>query len=199
MEQQSKLRNVRTGAVAALVGAFAFTACGDGGDGESGEETDPGPGYGVETEEEESPPAEDDADDGNGDDGGEWDAESDRIGLAETSLGSVIVDDDERTLYLFTADEGGESTCYDQCAENWPPLLVEEGDDDAPVVDVGEGLDASLVGSVERDDGSEQVTYNGHPLYYWINDAAPGDVDGQGVNDVWYVLDAEGEAVTTSG
>ncbi len=112
------------------------------------------------------------------------------IDLGDTSLGTVLVDAEGVTLYMFDSDtQGGESTCYDQCATAWPPLVTDE----AP--GVGEGLDAALLGTVERTDGSMQVTYDGWPLYYWAQDAGPGDVHGQGVNDVWWVLDPEGVPV----
>lgn len=107
--------------------------------------------------------------------------------VADSSLGSILVDRDGNTLYLFTPDEQGESVCYDQCEANWPPLVGE--------VEAGDGVNGSLLGLAPRQDGSEQVTYNGWPLYYFANDAAPGDVNGQGVNDVWYVVSPEGDAI----
>lgn len=113
------------------------------------------------------------------------------VDLASTTLGDVLVGPDGRTLYMFDPDKQGASTCYDQCATAWPPLTV-EGDPAA-----GEGLDASLVGTTERTDGTVQVTYDGWPLYYWAKDTKAGDVTGQAVNDVWWVLDAAGAPVRT--
>lgn len=105
-------------------------------------------------------------------------------------VGAYLTDAEGRSLYLFTRDEqGGPSTCYEQCAENWPPLII-EGDAEA-----GEGTDASLLGTVVRDDGSTQVTYHGWPLYYFARDEAPGDRAGQGVGEVWYLVSPEGEAI----
>lgn len=104
-------------------------------------------------------------------------------------LGSFLVDADGMTLYLFTKDTEGESTCYDDCASAWPPLLT--GGEAA----AGEGVDASLLGTTERTDGTTQVTYGGWPLYYWVKDAAPGDTTGQDVGEVWYVVSPAGEAV----
>jgi predicted lipoprotein with Yx(FWY)xxD motif len=124
-----------------------------------------------------------DDDGGGAEDGGEGAA----ISLAETSLGSAVVDAEGMTLYLFVPDGQGESTCYDDCEANWPPLTG--------AASAGEGLDESLLGSVERTDGTTQVTYNGWPLYYFANDAAAGDVNGQGVNDVWFAVDAGGNAI----
>src|SRR5215211_2019740 len=107
------------------------------------------------------------------------------------ALGSFLVDDKGMTLYLFTKDTPDTSNCYEKCATAWPPLLT-TGD---PVA--GEGVDASLLGTTTRTDGTVQVTYNGWPLYYYEKDQAPGDVVGQDVGDVWFVVSATGEQVTT--
>lgn len=106
-------------------------------------------------------------------------------------FGEILVGPDDMTLYNFDEDTkgGNASECYDDCAANWPPLIV---DDDDPVA--GEGVTASLA-TIERDDGSVQVTANGWPLYYFAADEEPGDVAGQGVNDVWWVLDPDGEPI----
>lgn len=112
------------------------------------------------------------------------------VGLGSTSLGDVLVDADGLTLYMYDNDtQGSDSTCYDQCASAWPPLLT-EGD---PVP--GDGLDAAMLGTAERTDGTTQVTYGGWPLYYWAQDATAGDVNGQGVNGVWWVLGADGQPI----
>lgn len=110
------------------------------------------------------------------------------LALADSSVGTVLVDSQGMSLYLFSPDNQGESTCYDACADNWPALVV-DGD-----ITVGEGLDASLVGTVTRTDGSTQVTYGGWPLYYFARDSKPGDTNGQGVSDVWFLLNADGSA-----
>ncbi|MCB2176940.1 MAG: hypothetical protein KQH57_14100 [Actinomycetales bacterium] len=112
------------------------------------------------------------------------------VQVGSTSLGDVLVDQAGMTLYMFDKDtQGGPSTCYDQCASAWPPLLT----DGAPAA--GTGADDGKLGTVERTDGATQVTYDGWPLYYWAQDAKPGDVNGQGVNDVWWVLDADGTPI----
>jgi predicted lipoprotein with Yx(FWY)xxD motif len=110
------------------------------------------------------------------------------VQLADSDLGQILVASDGMTLYLFEVDEGDTSTCYDDCAATWPALV-----DDAPTA--GDGVDESLLGTTERDDGDVQVTYAGHPLYFYAPDEAPGDTLGQEVGDVWYVVDAEGAAV----
>ena len=91
------------------------------------------------------------------------------------------------TLYLFTKDTPNTSNCTGQCLMAWPPLLGKPT--------AGQGVDASKLGSFQRADGSTQASYNGWPLYYWQQDAKPGDVTGQDVNGVWYVLDRNGAAV----
>jgi predicted lipoprotein with Yx(FWY)xxD motif len=106
-------------------------------------------------------------------------------------LGSFLLDDKGMTLYLFTKDTPNTSTCYDKCATAWPPLLTTG----APVA--GEGVDASKFGTTTRTDGTVQVTYNGWPLYYYAKDKAPGDVVGQDVGGVWYVVSVAGDKVTT--
>ncbi len=110
------------------------------------------------------------------------------VELAETSLGTVLVSGG-MTLYGFTPDAQGPSVCNDDCAEAWPALVV----DGAP--SVGDGLDASLFGTAERADGSLQATIDGWPLYFFAGDTAVGDTNGQGVNEVWWVVDASGALV----
>ncbi len=107
------------------------------------------------------------------------------------TLGSFLVDAKGMTLYLFTKDTPNTSVCYDKCATAWPPLLTTG----APAV--GEGVDGSKLGTTTRTDGSTQVTYNGWPLYYYAKDKAPGDVTGQDVGSVWYVVSAAGDKITS--
>jgi len=109
------------------------------------------------------------------------------ISTAETDLGTILVDGNGMTLYLFTNDSPGETVCYDDCAALWPPVPG-----DTPV---DPSLDASMFGTIERDDGGSQLTVNDQPLYLYEPDTSPGDVTGQGVGGVWFVLDANGEMV----
>lgn len=111
------------------------------------------------------------------------------VEVADSSLGEILVDAEGLSLYMFDPDEQGESTCYEDCEAAWPPLLV-EGD---PVA--GDNVDESLLGTTEREDGTSQVTYNDWPLYYWARDEAAGDVTGQAVNDVWWVVGPDGEPI----
>lgn len=104
-------------------------------------------------------------------------------------LGSFLVDDKGMTLYLFTKDTPNTTVCYDKCATAWPPLLTTG----APVG--GAGVDASKLGTTNRTDGTSQVTYNGWPLYYYAKDKAAGDIVGQDVGNVWFVISPAGDKV----
>jgi predicted lipoprotein with Yx(FWY)xxD motif len=112
------------------------------------------------------------------------------VEVASSDFGDILVGANGMTLYMFDPDEGGDSTCYDECEENWPPLVLEDGEPAG-----AEGVDAALLGTTERDDGSIQVTYNNWPLYFWANDEAPGDTTGQAVGDVWWVIGPDGEPI----
>jgi len=107
---------------------------------------------------------------------------------ADSSLGEIVVDGAGITVYMFDDDTQGatSSSCSGQCAANWPAVTVES---EAPEV---EGVTGE-VGTITGTDGALQLTLNGWPLYYFIGDVAAGDVNGQGVNEVWWVLTAEGE------
>jgi predicted lipoprotein with Yx(FWY)xxD motif len=111
------------------------------------------------------------------------------VALASTSLGTVLVGVDGLTLYVFTADAGGTSTCYDQCAATWPPLTS----DTAPAL--GDGLSAADFGTTTRTDGSKQITFHGMPLYYYAGDKAAGDTNGQGLLGKWFVVDGQGQMI----
>ena len=113
------------------------------------------------------------------------------VSTADTDLGAILVGPDGFTLYVFTPDNGGDSTCYGDCAAIWPPV---PGDTPS-----GPGVDASMFGTTTRDDGTEQLTVNGWPLYRFTPDSAPGDVNGQGIEGVWFVVDASGEMVVGLG
>ena len=111
---------------------------------------------------------------------------------ATGKLGQILVDGSGRTLYLFEADKGTSSTCYSACATYWPPLLT----NGAPVA--GSGVNETLLGTTQRTDGTVEVTYNGHPLYFVVTDHNPGDATGQDVNNFgapWYVLGPDGNKI----
>lgn len=111
------------------------------------------------------------------------------LAAAETDLGSILVDGDGRTLYQFLNDDAGTSTCTGDCAERWPPFEA-TGEVET------DGVEADLVGTMVRADGTEQVTYASMPLYHFAGDAGPGDTSGQGVGGVWYVVGPDGEPIT---
>ncbi|MGH9246185.1 MAG: COG4315 family predicted lipoprotein [Acidimicrobiales bacterium] len=111
------------------------------------------------------------------------------VDVGDTSLGQVLVDGTGRTLYVFGNDQPGVSNCEGGCLDNWPPATVEEG------FAVGPGLDQAQFGTITRSDGTVQLAVNDLPLYLFANDAAPGDVDGQGVGDVWWVVAPDGTPI----
>ncbi|MBX6386726.1 MAG: hypothetical protein IRZ07_27740 [Microbispora sp.] len=113
-----------------------------------------------------------------------------RIDAAPTSLGSVLVGVEGRTVYLFTKDKGGTSACTQACAAAWPPVLT------VGAPQAGTGVRANLLGTIHREDGTTQVTYNKHPLYYYAKDQKAGDVLGHALKDFggeWYAVTPEGK------
>jgi predicted lipoprotein with Yx(FWY)xxD motif len=112
---------------------------------------------------------------------------ADGVHTADSDLGTILVDAEGFTLYVFTNDTGGESACYEGCADTWPPVPGDTA--------IGSDLDASLFGTTARTDGTEQLTVNGQPLYRYTPDAAPGDTNGQGVGGVWFVVGADGNMI----
>lgn len=143
-------------------GALLFAACG-------GDEDETPAGGGQEQSQDEAPAT---------------------VELESSDLGDILVDAEGNTLYMFMPDqEGGEPTCYDDCAESWPAFEA------TGELTAGEGLDQSLLASAERTDGTTQVSYNDLPLYYFSGDETAGDTNGQGLNDVWWVMSADGEPI----
>ena len=116
------------------------------------------------------------------------------VRVTNTRLGKILVNAAGRTLYLFGADVGTASACAGPCAVAWPPLLTHA----TPAA--GSGVNATLIGTTKRSDGTEQVTYNGHPLYLFVKDKKAGQTAGQGVNAFggpWYVLSPAGNEITS--
>jgi predicted lipoprotein with Yx(FWY)xxD motif len=111
---------------------------------------------------------------------------------ANSEHGNILTGPNGMTVYTFSNDTEGTSACYDQCATNWPPVLV----DSADALLAGFGVTGEL-GTTERTDGTLQVTYNGMPLYYFAADAARGDTTGHARGDVWWVVPAEAMAEAT--
>jgi predicted lipoprotein with Yx(FWY)xxD motif len=109
------------------------------------------------------------------------------IHTSETDLGTILVDGDGFTLYVFTVDTEGVSTCFEGCADVWPPVAAES--------EIASGLDASIFGSAPRPGEADQLTVGGQPLYRYTPDGEPGATAGQGVNGVWFVVDADGNMI----
>jgi predicted lipoprotein with Yx(FWY)xxD motif len=114
------------------------------------------------------------------------------VKLGQSNMGRVLVDAHGKTLYLWAHDKSARSTCYGECAEYWPPLISR-----ARPAAIG-GARASLLGITRRNDGRMQVTYAGHPLYYFVKDAKPGQTNGEGLTGFggrWDPLSASGAPV----
>jgi predicted lipoprotein with Yx(FWY)xxD motif len=111
------------------------------------------------------------------------------VKTADSDHGTILVDSEGRTLYVFKNDEPGVSNCEDNCAVTWPPLAV-EGEATA-----GGEAEESELDTIERADETEQVTYNDRPLYHFSGDEAAGDTNGQGVGGNWYVVGPDGEPI----
>ena len=119
-------------------------------------------------------------------------AGSARVDGAKSPLGRILVDGKGITLYDFVKDKRTTSVCYGACAALWPPLITKG----KPVA--GRGVRASLLGTTKRKDGKLEVTYGGHPLYYFVTDRKPGQTTGQGVNQFggpWWVISPAGKEI----
>jgi predicted lipoprotein with Yx(FWY)xxD motif len=117
------------------------------------------------------------------------------LALRSTSLGRVLVDSKKHTLYMLTADGRNSSSCSGACAQNWPPAIAPKKPR------VASALKKRKLKVITRSDGKKQLAYAGHPLYRFIGDSKPGDVNGEGVNafgGFWYVLAKSGSPVTAA-
>jgi len=182
-EEESMARQLLTTALISLT--LAAVACGedDGGDGASpGPTTEaepaPTPGYGAA---------------GAADDGGEDDGSAAHPGTelttADSQFGEALFDGERRAIYYFDRETSERSECYGACAAAWPPVLT----DGEPVAEGG--AETSLLGTTKRDDGSTQVTYDGRPLYYYVDDP-PGEIlchDAEEFGGVWLAVQPDGE------
>jgi predicted lipoprotein with Yx(FWY)xxD motif len=111
---------------------------------------------------------------------------------ANSTLGTILVDQDGKTLYLFEADAMNKSNCSGGCATVWPPITVNG------TATAGSGVSAKLIGTTMRPDGSSEVAYAGHPLYWYEGDTNPGDTNGEGLTDFggsWDTVSPAGNAV----
>lgn len=108
----------------------------------------------------------------------------------DATLGSFLVGEDGKTLYLLTKDPNGSSSCTGNCAKTWPPFTLDAGE----TAVAGSGVTGSI-STFKRSDGSTQVAINGVPLYYYSGDSAAGDTQGEGSNGVWFVVGSDGTAL----
>lgn len=113
------------------------------------------------------------------------------VEIAPSSLGQILTDQNGRTLYAFIDDKGGTSSCTGQCIATWPALISRQ-----PVT-AGAGVDKDLLSRTNRAEGTAQATYGGWPVYYYVGDVGPGDVDGEGVDGKWFVIGADGKLIKT--
>ena len=113
------------------------------------------------------------------------------LAVADSTLGRIVVNGKKMTAYYFTKDTpgSGKSACAGECLQAWPPITTTSATPSVTGV-------TGKVGTITLSDGSKQVTVNGRPLYLFAKDTKPGDVLGQGVGSVWYVLSPDGTMVT---
>jgi len=119
-------------------------------------------------------------------------AASASVAVATSGLGKILTDGQGRTLYLFTKDKGSASSCTGSCTGVWPAFTA------SGAAQAESGAAASLLGTSTNSGLPAQITYNGHPLYYYVGDNKPGDTNGQNLDQFggsWYVLSASGMQV----
>ena len=168
------MRTVRRLALLLALGALALAGCGDDED-DSGSAPAP-----------REPAATAPADEGGGKSKEQGGTE---VKVGDSEFGDMLYGADDQAIYIFENDPEGETVCYDDCAEDWPPVYT----DGKPVA--GEGVDESLLGTVERRDGRKQVTYADKPLYFYANEE-PGEVRCHNVNlngGLWWVVGPDGK------
>jgi len=115
------------------------------------------------------------------------------VDVSTGAMGSYLVGEDGKTLYLLTKDPAGSSSCTGTCATNWPPFTLDSGE----TVAAGTGV-TGTIGTISRPDGTTQVAINGVPLYYFKGDSAAGDTNGQGVQGVWFLVTPAGTPVNAA-
>jgi predicted lipoprotein with Yx(FWY)xxD motif len=168
---------IRLIAVGAAAGALALAGCG-GDDDDSGDETTPPPAAAPTTTATQT--AQQAA------------ATGTTIKTADSQYGQVLFDGDDRAIYYFDKESGSKSECYGECAEAWPPVLT-RGDPQA-----SSGAQAGMLETTQRDGGTTQVTYDGHPLYYYVDDPK-GEVACHNINEfggLWLAVQGNGQPVS---
>lgn len=174
-----RTRAIFLAALLAVIGAVVIAGCGGGSSSSSSSSSEPS------TTESESASATTSSESGEGGSSGSGTIASAEVG----GVGTVLVDSEGKTVYMYTPDEGTTSTCYGGCEAAWPPVVA-EGKPTA-----GEGATSSALGTTKRKDGTMQVTYEGHPVYTFSGDTSPGEANGQENDGVWFVMNEAGEAV----
>jgi predicted lipoprotein with Yx(FWY)xxD motif len=115
-----------------------------------------------------------------------------QVRAMQSGLGPILTDQNGRSLYAFTRDQGGTGACTGNCIATWPALVGQQK------VAAGDGIDAAKLSESPRAEGTVQATYNQWPLYYYVGDVGPGDVDGQNVDGEWFVVRPDGTLLRTS-
>jgi predicted lipoprotein with Yx(FWY)xxD motif len=178
---------VRLLAITGICTALVFAACGDDDDDSAATQSET---PAAETTADGSAGSEQGSDQGGQSDGGDGSSEPGiEITTADSQFGEALFDADQRAIYYFDKEQGEQSECYGDCAVAWPPVLT-EGEPQA-----GGGADAKLLGTTERGDGSTQVTYAGHPLYYYVDDPA-GQIACHNVSEfggLWLAVQPNGD------
>jgi predicted lipoprotein with Yx(FWY)xxD motif len=170
-----RTRNLARGAALAALLAIALAACG-GYSYPGGKDQQPKPEQAQQPQQSPAAPAQPD---------------TAIVKVANSDLGSILSDASGRTLYAFTTDGTGtgRSACEGQCIATWPALTASG----TPLA--GSGVDATLLATIQRNDGTAQASYNGWPLYLYGGDVEPGQAQGQGINGVWFVVSPQGKLI----
>ena len=170
-------RNRLAGAAAFAASALLFAACSNAGTGSTG-----APSTAAATQAPASAGATAEA-------SGEAEAYEVELGDSD-KYGQFLTGEDGKTLYLFKPDTATTSACNTGCVDSWPPFTLEADE----TVKGGDGVTGTFT-MLTRQDGGSQVVYAGHPLYYFSGDQAAGDTNGEGLNDKWYLVGADGNAI----
>ena len=177
-------------AIAVVLSVLGLTVLGCGDDEDGGESATSEPAMSATADQEEATPGDEEqtAEDAHKPDGKHSPPDGTAIELGDSQFGPVLFDEAGQAIYLFDKETAGQSRCYGECAVEWPPVLT-DGEPEAQG-----GISQGKLGVVDRRDGTRQVTYNGHPLYFYAHEA-PSEVrchNVPGFGGIWLALNAEG-------